>query len=214
MNWNDRKNVIRGIRNGKQKDRNSYCEEINRNLFRFLLNDSRDLYYKNRYKFPDLSGPEMFHNDMLLAVFLVAEKNPVCLDLFENEEDYSHFQKYIYGIYRYVRMGYIKKWIQKFNHSPNLITFDLLGEAFEHLFVYRDSHEEVKEINKKEFLFAKMKASIQKMRNVNRKKVMELWIQNSKIKTISLRLNMNENTVSAHIRRGKMEIRRDLEKGF
>lgn len=214
MNWNMRRNITRGIRIGRQKDRDLYCVELNRILFKNLFNDSRNLYYKNRFKFPELSGPEIFENEMLLAVFLVAEKNPICLELFEMEEDYTHFQRYIYGIYRYVRLGYVKKWIQKFNHSPNIITYDLLGEAFEHLFVYRDSHDEEKEINKKEFLFERMKASIQKMRNINRKKVMELWLQNSKIKTISQRLNMNENTVSAHIRRGKMEIRRDLGNGF
>jgi len=56
-----------------------------------------------------------------------------------------------------------------------------------------------------------MKATIQKMRNGNRKKVMNLWIQNSKIKTISEKLNMNMNTVSAHIRRGKIEILREME---
>ena len=67
-------------------------------------------------------------------------------------------------------------------------------------------------ISKKEFLLGKMKSSIQKMRNGDRKKVMNLWIQNSKIKTISEKLNMNMNTVSAHIRRGKLEILREMKK--
>jgi DNA-directed RNA polymerase specialized sigma24 family protein len=196
---------------GTQKDRDTYCVEIYRILSKYLLNDSKNLFYKNRFKFPELSGPEIFENEMLLEVFLVAEKNPICLDLFEREADYNHFQRYIYGIYRYVRLGFIKKWILKSKNLPQTITFDFLGEAFEHLFVYRDSYENEEEINKKEFLFERMKASIQKMRNRNRKKVMELWLQNSKIRAISQRLNMNENTVSAHIHRGKREIRRDLE---
>lgn len=213
MEFNTRKEVIRGIRNGSERAVNKYCTEIKKNLSKNLLKDSYDFYYKNRYKFPELSGPEEFENEMLFAVCRVALKNNVCMELFEFEEDYTHFQKYIFGIYRYIRLGTIGHWINKGKHiEPHTITYNMYGEAFEHLFIYRDTHDKEEEISKKEFLLGKMKTSIQKMRNGDRKKVMNLWIQNSKIKTISEKLNMNMNTVSAHIRRGKLEILREMKK--
>jgi hypothetical protein len=212
MEFNTRKEVVRGIRIGKERAINIYCNEIKKILSKNLLKDSYDFYYKNRYKFPEIGGPEEFENGMLYAVCRVALKNPVCMELFELEEDYSHFQKYLFGIYRYIRLGTISHWINKGKQTASYpITYNLYGEAIEHLFIYRDSHDREDEICKKEFLFGKLKSSIQKMRNANRKRVMNLWIQNSKIKTISEKLNMNMNTVSAHIRRGKIEILREIE---
>jgi hypothetical protein len=212
MDFNTRKQVMRGIRNGNERAINRYCAEIKNILSKNLLKDSYDFYFKNRYKFPELGGPGDFENDMLYAVCRVAMKHTVCMELFELEEDYNHFIKYIFGIYRYIRLGTIGHWINKGKLiTPQSITYNMYGEVVEHLFIYRDSHHEEEEISKKDFLFGKMKSSIQKMRNANRKKVMNLWIQNSKIKTISKKLNMNMNTVSAHIRRGKIEILREME---
>lgn len=209
MNKIIRQELARKIRLEDERGINRYGEIVIGILNKRIQKDAHNLYILNGYKNPFYEYVD-FYQDLCILV-TTAARSPRFFDVFEFSDDYLNFVRLIHGTYSNIRKKMFNKW-KKISDKTNNLIINFFDESTEmYLLDFYKKQFFNQEIPLEQMSFV-IKSAIESLRNPLRKSVFLLLYENNfSNKKIASILNLNENTVASHIRRGINEIKRFIK---
>jgi len=209
MNVNTRRQIIREVRKNNREAIYTYCQIIYKVLKSSIEFESKDLFYRYQHKFQSVN-PIDFECLLFIEICSNAIKNEVCHHYFEQSQYFDQFENHISNICHDTKRKVIDKWMRKSTKEfqSEIIRFKVI----EYSYNFRDEHQEQYENRD---IYEIIVQEISKLEFSNKKNVLELWIQQVKVPSISRILNINQNTVSAYIAEFEKHLKRVFrERGF
>jgi hypothetical protein len=193
MNLNTRRQIIREVRKNNIEAIHTYCQIIYKVLKTVIESESQDLFYRYQHKFQSLN-PIDFECLLFNEICSNAIKNEVCHHYFEQSQYFDQFEIFISNICHATKFKVVDKWMRKSNRE-----FQLEIDRFRYIEYSSQFKEEIQELNENRDIYEIILQEISKFEFSNKKNVLELWIQQVKVHSISRILNINQSTVSAYI---------------
>ncbi len=193
MNLNTRRQIIREVRKNNIEAIHAYCQIIYKVLKSIIESESKDLFYRYQHKFQSVN-PIDFECLLFNEICSNAIKNEVCHNYFEQSQYFDQFENLISNICHATKYKVIDKWMRKSTRE-----FQLEINRFRYIEYSSNFREEHQELNENREIYEIILQEISKFEFSNKKNVLELWIQQVKVHSISRILNINQSTVSAYI---------------
>jgi RNA polymerase sigma factor (sigma-70 family) len=219
MNLEKRREIIRGVRRNDARSIDIYSRVILGIIEINLKGESNNLYNLNKHRFPDMES-EDFQSIIHFEVSRVSLGNETSQKLFELTEDLGEFKAYTFGIFHNVVRSTTDKWIRRNKNREKLQEKRESEDFLIDECLPKNYSAESKEKELYNYMLEIAHDEVRKLEPSDRKKVLELWLNGVTQEDICRLLEMNRNTVSSHIHRGKKFLRKqirdrlDYEGGF
>ena len=206
MKLENRIEIMKGIRLDKPQAINGYWNAVSKILDRRMQKDAYSLYYLNATQFPNYEYGD-FYQDICILVNTVVRR-PIFYKVFEEKTDYREFIFLVSKTYSNLRKKVYNRW-EKSAGKNRTIHIDFHSEeSNEYLFKYYEEKFSKVEDLSESYGFI-LKEAIRSFKNPTRKAIFLLIFEkNFSNRKIARVLNINENTVASHIRRGIQELRK------